>query len=96
MASEIVITEEEKRQAWLRSREKYELDLQSKMVYAERQSKQEGLKEGEAKGRLEGRKEILDLIKSRLKGREEGRQEILDLIKSGKSLEEILREYGTE
>ena len=30
------------------------------------------------------------------KGRAKGKQEILDLLKSGKSPEDILREYGTE
>jgi hypothetical protein len=45
------------------SEEKYELDLQSKLVYAERQ------------------------------GRQEGRQEVVELLKSGKSPEEIIKEY---
>ena len=66
MASNIVITREEEIQAWLRSVEKYDLDLQSKMVYAKRQ------------------------------GRQEGKQEILDLLKSGKSLEDILRDYSNK
>ena len=136
------LTKEDETQAWLRkteqiSAEKYQLDLQSKLVHAKRQGIQEGRLEGEAKGR----QEILDMIKcgipqekiikgmsisegarlkdefernqadiqrqmdfakaqGRIKGREEGeekgRQEILKLLKSGKPLEEILKEYGTE
>ena len=71
MASEILMTisKDEVEKARLRSEYKYQLDLQSKMVYAERKGKQEGLLEG--------------------------KQEILDLLKSGKSPEEILKEYGT-
>jgi len=50
MASEVLIkvTRDEEEQAWLRSREKYELDTQSKMTQAKK----------------EGRKEVIDLLKS--------------------------------
>jgi len=79
MASEVLISisKDEIEQARLRSELKYELDLQSNMVYAKRQ----GLQEGREEGRKEGRKE----------GEARARQEILDLLKSGKSPEEIIR-----
>ena len=49
------------------SKEKYELDMQSKIVYAEQQARLEGEKKGEKK--------------------------IIELLKSGKSLEQIIKEY---
>jgi predicted transposase/invertase (TIGR01784 family) len=50
MASEVLISvsRDEVEQAWLRSREKYELDTQSDLTYA----RQEGRQEGEQKGRI--------------------------------------------
>jgi hypothetical protein len=68
MASEILmsISKDEAEKARLLSEYKYQLDLQSKLVHAKRQ------------------------------GRQEERQEIIKLLKSGKSPEEILREYGME
>jgi len=42
MESEIYISKEERERAWQLSREKYELDLQSKLVYAERKGREEG------------------------------------------------------
>jgi len=58
MASEVLISisKDEIERARLMSEYKYELDLQSKMVYAKRQGLQEG--------RQEGRQEILDLLKN--------------------------------
>ena len=87
MASEILmsISKDEVEKARLRSEYKYQLDLQSQVVHAKRQGRQEGLQEGEAKGRQEGKQE----------GRLEERKETLKLLKSGKSLEEIIRDYST-
>ena len=51
--------------ARLMSEYKYQLDMQSKLVHAKRQ------------------------------GREEGEKKIIDLLKSGKSPDEIIREYGS-
>jgi predicted transposase/invertase (TIGR01784 family) len=57
MASEVLIniTKDEVEQAWLRSREKYELDTQSNLTYARekgmQEGKQEGMKEGEQKSK---------------------------------------------
>jgi len=74
------ISKDEVERARLMSEYKYELDLQSKITYAKRQ----GRKEGEAKGIKAGK----------LEGKQEGRQEILDLLKSGKSAEEIIKDYS--
>jgi len=62
MASEVLVTisREEAEQARQLSEYKYQLDLQSKLVHAERQ----------------------------------GEQKIIDLLKTGKSPEEVIREYG--
>ncbi|MCL2070184.1 MAG: Rpn family recombination-promoting nuclease/putative transposase [Treponema sp.] len=62
MASEVLITisKDEIEQAWLLSEYKYELDTQSRLVHAER----EGIKKGEQKGKLEGKQEIINLLKS--------------------------------
>jgi predicted transposase/invertase (TIGR01784 family) len=88
MASEVLITvtKEEREQAWLRSREKYELDIKSNPGYARQVGHVEGRAEGLAKGLSEGH----------AKGLTDGKQEIINLLKSGKSPEEILREYGTQ
>ena len=43
-------------------------------------------REGQKEGRIEGQKE----------GRKEMQQEIIDLLKSGKSPEEIIRDYGND
>jgi len=63
MASEVLlnISRDEVERVRLMSEEKYQLDMQSKLVHAKR----------------------------------EGRQEIINLLKSGKSLEEIISEYGS-
>jgi hypothetical protein len=68
MASEVLksISKDEIERARLMSEYKYQLDLQSKLVTAERE------------------------------GRQKGKQEIIDLLKSGKSPEEILKDYGTD
>ena len=62
MASEVLIniSKDEIEQAWLMSELKYELDTQSKLAYAKRKGKQEGIKEGEQ----QGKQEIIDLLKS--------------------------------
>jgi len=62
MASEVLlnISRDEVERARLMSEEKFQLDMQSKMVHAKR----------------------------------EGHKEILSMLKSGKSPEEILKEYG--
>jgi predicted transposase/invertase (TIGR01784 family) len=72
MASEVLmtVTKEEREQAWLSSREKYELDTQSNLTYAKQEGRQEGMREG--------------------------KQEIINLLKSGKSPEEIIRNYGSQ
>jgi len=66
MASEVLLTisRDEVERARLISEEKFQLDLQSKMVYAKR----EGEKRGEKK--------------------------IIELLKSGKSVEDVIKEYG--
>jgi predicted transposase/invertase (TIGR01784 family) len=72
MASQVLITisKDDVERARLISEEKYVLDTQSKLVHAKRQGMQEG--------------------------RLEGKQEIINLLKSGKSPEEIIRDYGTQ
>ena len=81
MASEVLIniSKNDIEQARLLSELKYELDTQSMRVEAMREGRQEGLQEGRQEGLQEGR--------------QEGLQEILGLLKSGKSPEEIIREY---
>ena len=70
MASEVLInvSKDEIERSRLMSEYKYELDTQSRLVHAERQGEQ--------------------------KGRAEGRREMIELLKSGKSLEEIIKDYG--
>lgn len=70
MASKVVmrISKDEKERARLLSEEKYFLDMQSKLVYAE----EKGIQKGEARGK----------------------QKIIDLLKSGKSPEDIIKQYG--
>jgi len=62
MASEVLIhiSKDEIEQARLRSELKYELDTQSRLVYAE----QEGLRRGMEKGMEKGEQKIIDLLKS--------------------------------
>ena len=70
MASEVLlnISRDEVERARLMSEYKYQLDIQSKLVDAKREGRNEGEKRG--------------------------RNEIIDLLKSGKSPEEVIREYG--
>jgi predicted transposase/invertase (TIGR01784 family) len=84
MASEILksISKDEIERARLMSEEKYQLDLQSQRVYAERKGMHKGMEKGMQKGIL--------------KGRQEGKQEIIDLLKNGKSPEEILKDYDVD
>ena len=58
MASEVLLTisRDEEERVRLMSEYKYQLDIQSKLVHAERQ--------GEQKGRQEGEKRIIELWKS--------------------------------
>jgi len=66
MASEVLLTisRDEAERARLLSEEKYQLDLQSKLVHAKRQGEQIGRKEGRKEGHKEGRNEIIELWKS--------------------------------
>ena len=86
-ASEVLIniSKDEIERARLLSELKYELDTQSNLVHARRTGHQEGLQEGiqivEKKGRKEGKKE--------------SNQDIINLLKSGKTPDEIIREYDT-
>jgi flagellar biosynthesis/type III secretory pathway protein FliH len=70
---------------------KYELDTQSRIVYAWQQGEKEGRKEGEKEGRKEGHKQ--GRKQGRKQGHKEGRQEekleILKLFDAGCSAEEI-------
>ena len=69
MASEVLntISKDWYERCRIASKEKYELDMQSDLVYAKRQSK--------------------------LEGKLEEKQEVINLLKSGKSLEQIIKEY---
>ena len=62
MAGEVLITisKDEAERARLMSEYKYQLDTQSKLVYAKREARLEGKLEG----KLEERKEIVELLKS--------------------------------
>jgi predicted transposase/invertase (TIGR01784 family) len=48
------VSKDEKERAWLESRLKYELDLQSEKASAQEEGKAEGLVEGRTQGRTEG------------------------------------------
>jgi hypothetical protein len=94
MAGEALLTisRDERERARLLSELKYELDMQSRMVSAKREGRAEGLQEGIQKGLQEG------LQKGKQEGLQEGlqkgKEEILDLLRGGRSLEDILKEYG--
>jgi predicted transposase/invertase (TIGR01784 family) len=62
MASEVLMTisKDEVERARLISEEKYVLDTQSKLVHAKREGERKGLQ----KGKLKGRQEIINLLKS--------------------------------
>jgi len=81
MASEVMssFTKEEIEYYHNESKLKYELDMQSMRTYY----KQQGLKKGEKMGVKKGEK----------KGVKKGVKKIIDLLKSGKSPEEIIKEY---
>ena len=108
MASEVLleISRDEVERARLNSEYKYQLDMQSKLVHAKREARKEGLEEGKQVGLKTGRKEGLkegrqegrqEGLKEGLKeGKSEARKEIIDLLKSGKSPEEIIREYDSQ
>ena len=90
MASEVLMTisKDEIERARLLSEYKYEMDMQSLRVEAQRKGRKEGLMEGKQEGLMEGRQEGL------LEGRQEGKQEIINLLKSGKLPEEIIKEFS--
>jgi hypothetical protein len=81
MASEVLqeFTKDEIEYFHKISKEKYELDMQSRRVTAMREARQEGRQEGIQEG-LE-------------KGTQKGMNKIIDLLKSGKSPEDIIRDY---
>ena len=89
MASKVLMTisKDEAERFRLMSEEKYQLDMQSKMVYAKRLAMKEGLRKGEQIGLRKGEN------KGREEGRKEGQQDIIELLKSGKSPKEIIQEY---
>jgi flagellar biosynthesis/type III secretory pathway protein FliH len=60
------------------------LRLQSKLVYAEQKGEQRGMQKGLQRGMQKGLQE----------GKQEMKQEIISLLKSGKSPEEIIRDYS--
>ena len=72
------------------SREKARRDEASRLRRARREGREEGREEGRVEGREEGREE------GRVEGVQIGEMKIIELLKSGKSAEEIIREYGTE
>ena len=97
MASEVLmsISKDEVERARLASELKYELDTQSKITYAKREGIQTGKKIGEEIGKKMGEeigKKIGEKIGEK-KGEKMGEKKIIDLLKSGKSPEEILRDY---
>ena len=104
MASEVLleISRDEVERARLNSEYKYQLDMQSKLVHAKREGRKEGMQEGikegekrgEKRGEERGRKEGMQEGEER--GEQKGRQEIVELLKSGKSPEEIIREYDSQ
>ena len=66
MASEelIKISKDDIERARLFSETKYQLDMQSRLVYAKREARREGLLEGRLEGMKEGEQKIIDLLKS--------------------------------
>ena len=94
MASEVLldISRNENERARLLSEYKYQLDIQSKLVHAKREGRQEGEKIGRQEGEKIGRKEGEKI--GRQEGRKEGEKRIIELLKSGKPLEEVIKEYG--
>jgi len=94
MASEVLldISRNEHERARLLSEYKYQLDIQSKLVHAKREGRKEGEKKGRQEGEKIGRQEGEKI--GRQEGRQEGEQRIIELWKSGKSLDEVIKEYG--
>ena len=66
MASEVLMTisKDEIERAQLMSEFKYQMDLQSKLVYAEQKGFKEGEQIGEQRGEQKGEQKIIDLLKS--------------------------------
>jgi predicted transposase/invertase (TIGR01784 family) len=92
MANEILknISKDEIERARLMSEYKYQLDTQSKLVTAKREGMREGMEKGIQKGMQKGKQEGIQ------EGIQKGKQEIIDLLKSGKSPEEILKDYDVD
>jgi predicted transposase/invertase (TIGR01784 family) len=91
MASEVLISisKDEVERARLMSEYKYVVDLQSKVVQAEREGIQKGRQEGLQKGRQEG------LQKGRKEGLQQGKLEIAKALKDiGDPIEKIVRVTG--
>jgi predicted transposase/invertase (TIGR01784 family) len=81
----MTISRDEVERARLMSEYKYELDTQSRIVYAWQQGEKEGRKEGEKEGRKEGEKE----------GRREEKLETAKNLKSlGIAMEYVTRATG--
>jgi flagellar biosynthesis/type III secretory pathway protein FliH len=62
--------------------------MQSKITHAKRQGRQEGRQEGLQEGLVQGE------ARGMTKGEAKARREILDLLKSGKSVEDVIRDYS--
>ena len=65
-----------------------EWNTEDAIAYARNEGREEGREEGWEKGNKEGEQ------KGEQKGIQKGEQKIINLLKSGKSPEEIIREYG--
>ena len=98
MANEVLLTisRDEIERSRLLSQEKYILDRQSEMVYERRRGIKIGKKRGEVIGEERGLKrgKVIGEERGIKKGIAKGEQKIIELLKSGKSAEEIIREYG--
>ncbi|MDR1149910.1 MAG: hypothetical protein LBK66_14910, partial [Spirochaetaceae bacterium] len=91
MASEVLMTisRDDVERARLMSEYKYELDTQSRVVYAWQQGELQGRKDGEQQGRKDGEQE------GRREGHREEKLEILKLFDAGCSAEEIREQLKT-
>jgi predicted transposase/invertase (TIGR01784 family) len=81
MASQVLmkISKDEAERFRLLSEEKYQLDLQSKLVHAERKGEQKGERKGVRKGIQKGEQKV---------------KKIINLLKNGTSPEDIIKLYG--
>ena len=69
------------------AREKARKDAASRLNWAREEGKEEGIQIGKEEGIQIGKEEGIQI------GRKEGQEKIIDLLKSGKSPEEIIREF---